>query len=200
MKKILFATQQYCEELFLLRKSAYENSENFKILELNFLKVDLDRELPLIVLNENNEIISSVSLSVFNSFDDIGIANDILDFSMNFPAINISKSVTNYNVQRSGINSILRLQVFKLIRNSNLKSITGIVYEGAPRFKTMSSLGYKFFSIENTNPSVKIVSNKCFAILDIIRIDNAIKILSDQLADRIDEYVWVDTLPDCFPS
>ena len=129
---------------------------------------------------------------LFRSDDIIKLENTKIPY-IDFPAINIGKSVTKTEFQNTGINSIMRLQVFNILLYSKFQAITGIVYDNAPRVQTMRQLGYEFHEIQKKKgTNLEIFEKRYLVYLSKEKLNHAIVLLENRLLGQIKEYNWID--------
>jgi hypothetical protein len=71
---------------------------------------------------------------------------DLSDIPLRYPALALSKGATSAQFGRHGLHSMLRYAFIHAARDYGLASVTGVLWEGAPRSRLMRRVGYEYFT------------------------------------------------------
>lgn len=136
---------------FLRRQ--FKTAKEFDLVEPEMLFYDKGT---MLIAECNNNVLSIMQVDIcrdvvyFNK-----ICGNYINSTFHFNAYNtlfLSKAATDDNFKRIGLNNLLRKIILKsAINNTSIKSITGVAFENAPRFKTLKRLGYNFQEVKLTN-------------------------------------------------
>jgi hypothetical protein len=139
----------HAEEITQLRIRSYRLSSSFSWFDetaLHWNEVDRNSAV-LGVFNERNLLVSTVraSIRVDRFAIDLFLMYSTKNVPTRLPALIGSRSATHADYAKVGLAAAMR---WVIVRNSlrlQLGSITGVVYDNAPRVRSMMSHGYEFF-------------------------------------------------------
>jgi hypothetical protein len=131
-----------------LRLSCYRNSDSFVLLQpeaISWGPAD-DRNVVLIAQDWKGTLLSTTRAMVVangqEADDALGCLNDFP--ASLFPAVLLGRGATRQVAGGGGLHSLLRYHFIRAAQDANAGSMLGIVYEGAPRTRLMTALGYEF--------------------------------------------------------
>lgn len=151
---VRMSTREDAPELNIFRIKQFSDSKEFELRSSDLLNNNHgDTLVAEMCINEKKRIVSAMQLELFKNKNEFLVNyNPYYDFKelpLCYPSIYISKVATETSLRKIGLNSYLRLLTIKEIAiNVGIKSLTGIVFEGASRVRLMKELGYKNIMIQ----------------------------------------------------
>lgn len=149
MINVRFATPEDNDAISELRLTEYRKAKEFTIVDESMIAKQ--RGMVLIAENEEKQIMATMQMEVYNSKEDLSEASIFYtpaDFSL-FPTLYLNRAASSSRFRNKGLNSLLRKKAFEFaIEHPEMKSISGAVYEGAPRINLLKNLGYHFTETE----------------------------------------------------
>jgi hypothetical protein len=149
MINVRFATPEDYDAVSELRLTEYRKAKEFVIKDESM--ISKQRGMILIAENEEKQVLSTMQMEVYDSLKSLSEASIYYpphDFSL-FPTLYLNRAASSSQFRNKGLNSLLRRKAFEFaVENRELKSISGAVYEGAPRINLLKSLGYHFIETE----------------------------------------------------
>jgi hypothetical protein len=149
MISIARATAQDRADIERLRREAYQAAPEFQVTDDRFLawgRDDADGivlaawyEGQMVSTTRGNLLCNEAEAERFMECELSGIP-------LRYPALILSKGATSRDFGRHGLHSMLRHAFIRAARDSGIGSVTGIVFEGAPRTRLMHRVGYEYFS------------------------------------------------------
>lgn len=142
------ATRSDAAPVTELRLGCYRNAEAFELLQPHALSWGpADDQNTVLVAQDSGGALLSTTRGVIvhdgrEADDALGCLNE-LPASL-FPALLLSRGATRRVVGGGGLHSLLRYHFIRAAADADIGAMLGIVYEGAPRTRLMSALGYDF--------------------------------------------------------
>ena len=135
-----------------LRREAYERAPEFQIANRNawaWTDADVKGHVLAIWDREGNLLSTMRGIYASNRAE----AEEQLECTMPlgsswFPTIILEKAATAARTANKGLNALLRYMFIEAALQHKLGSVTGAVFEGAPRIKTLIELGYQISLVE----------------------------------------------------
>lgn len=135
-----------------LRKEAYERAPEFQIANKNaWAWTDADAKGHVLAAwdREGNLLSTMRGIYAHNRSE----AEEAIECTMPlaaswFPTIILEKAATDARRANKGLNALLRFVFIEAALQHKLGSVTGAVFEGAPRIKTLVELGYQISPVE----------------------------------------------------
>lgn len=131
-----------------MRKSAYERAPEFRISQADaYLWTESDsRGHVLAAWDRSDTALSTMrgitALTHHAAQEQLECSID-LDSSW-FPTLILERAATSANNSYSGLNSLLRAHFIEAALRDGVSSVLGAVFDGAPRLRVLSELGYEF--------------------------------------------------------
>ncbi len=136
-------------ELAALRKRCYGLSKSFEWFDERALDWSADDAVSVVlgVLDADGVLVSSVRATIRRDRDAV---ESMLMYSTRgvparFPALIGARSATEPAHARHGLAGVMRWVIVSQARRLRLGSITGVVYDDAPRVRSMLAQGYEFY-------------------------------------------------------
>jgi hypothetical protein len=200
MISIARATAQDCADIERLRREAYQAAPEFQVTDDRFVAWGRD-DTDGIVLAAWNEgqMVSTTRGNLLRDEAEAGrfMECELSDIPLRYPALILSKGATSRNFGRHGLHSMLRYAFIRAARDSGIGSVTGVVFEGAPRTRLMHRVGYEYFSVKeawysHVQPSartlVAVLPRDSFGIaLSTLAAEVDVSWVQDTLCDEISE-------------
>lgn len=198
--RAIIATSSYADKIEKLRRSSYNNSTAFKIIDSQVFETYCrwskrdETGIVLVVINEYDEPISSLRGNVyFNSmehtFNNPSFAGHTNEF-VHYPVLDMTFAATSPQYFNAGLLSVLRYYMYVLHRHA-INSISGQVVKGSSLYYSLHKMGYIFKEIDVTRPELEKSSkpsNKwMLSNLSVDKIDLAIGILKAKYFESIDQ-------------
>ena len=163
MFRIARATQQHSAEIQQLRREAYRSAPEFQLRNESLLAWGADDAQGIVLAVWHEDAV--VSTTRANILRDKAEAErflecDLTDIRLGFPTLVLSKLATSPGFGRHGLNSMLRYVFIRAAHACGIASLTGAMFEGAPRMRLMRRIGYEHFVPKRVwhtvvNPSVR---------------------------------------------
>jgi hypothetical protein len=192
---IRIATRADADAVYRLRLEAYAASREFRLTRPELLLWDEhdDDGIVLVACDASGTMLSTTRGGVVSN---VAEAEDALTCSVPlpssaFPALVLGKGATRRGAGSGGLHSALRYHFLDGVRDSNLGSVLGLVYEGAPRTNLMRRLGYRFERPARFwDPEADALKQPLLAVLDRDRVDAACAELLAELGDLLERFPW----------
>jgi hypothetical protein len=198
MKYTREATRQDAAKISSLRQNAYARATEFKVIRpelIDWSKKD-DEQIVLSAW-DGDELISTMRGVIVYDYSE---AEEALTCTVDintglFPALVLTKGATAKEYAASGLNSVLRYYFLRAcLEDSEVNSVLGLVYTGAPRTHTMAALGYVFQPPTRIwDPADITIKPGLLAVLSRSRIAAAGDMLRQTVVQPILEYPWIDS-------
>jgi hypothetical protein len=132
-----------------LRLQAYSEAPEFTVMDAAALKWSAD--------DEDNVVLAvwdSIGTALSTTRGDLLFGSDEAQLRMEcaldgipigFPAMQLGKGATRKPYGRQGFHSALRLCFLDASMQRGVRTLLGVVYDGAPRTRLMRSIGYEFY-------------------------------------------------------
>lgn len=144
-------------QIYELLKEEYVSNNFFKLIDDSFLREDNSSNTKILVVKENNKIISTMRGSLIMGGNEMGsyMDNYPLDKEM-FPSLLLTRAATDKSAKRNGINSLMRYHFIKKSLEENISSLSGFVSKGMSRVRLLTRLGY---SAEEFRTNTKVLQS-----------------------------------------
>jgi hypothetical protein len=101
-----------------------------------------------------------------------------------YPALVLTRAATHHEYRRFGLNSALRYHL--LSSACGVRSVVGIVYDGAPRSNLLCRIGYRFVTVSDEwSAALHPIRPARLAVLDGWALAEAVRLLSDMAAESL---------------
>lgn len=101
-----------------------------------------------------------------------------------FPALVLTRAATYRDYRGSGVNSAMRYHL--LSRAGGVRSVLGVVFEGAPRENRMGRIGCRFLPLSGGwTVALRPTRLGRLAVLDAAALPGAVRMLSEAAADAL---------------
>ena len=136
------------DELVALRKRCYALSKSFEWFDERALEWSEDDAASVVlgVLDAGGALVSTVRSTIRRDRDEV---ESMLMYSTHgvparFPALVGARSATEPTHARHGLAGVMRWVIVSQARRLKMASITAVVYDDAPRVRSMLAQGYEF--------------------------------------------------------
>jgi hypothetical protein len=184
------ATRSDAADVTALRLNCYRSTESFVLLQPDAVSWGpADDQNIVLVAQASEGVLLSTTRAVMVSdgreaADAMGCLS-ALPASL-FPAVLLGRGATPQVAGGAGLHSLLRYHFIRAALDSNVGSLLGMVYEGAPRTRLMTTLGYEFVCPSRVwDPEVRPLRPVLVGTLPRERFATAIEKLRLALADLI---------------
>jgi hypothetical protein len=147
--RVVTVDEARAAELVALRKCCYALSKSFEWFDERALEWSADDAASVVlgVLDAGGALVSSVRATIRRDRDAV---ESMLMYSTRgvparFPAMIGARSATEPAHARHGLAGVMRRVIVSQARRLGLASITGVVYDDAPRVRSMLAQGYEFY-------------------------------------------------------
>lgn len=142
---IRHCTKQDAAEIFQLRTHCYQKAVEFQLVEPQALDWCDTDEGAVIGAWDNAALISTLKGTVITTAESARRIGEIgwTGTRWDFPTLLLGKAATRQGLQTKGLHSVLRLLFLEAAAALELSSVSGIVFEHAPRVRLMQELGYE---------------------------------------------------------
>ncbi|MCO5120004.1 MAG: hypothetical protein M9951_10280 [Burkholderiaceae bacterium] len=132
-----------------LRRLSMPRSEYFTFHDLARLdwNEDDERSSVIVVRDPQGVLQSTLRLSVFDAVADLerAVECSFEGIPVELPVLSLSRAATRPGSMSRGLMAWLRFYYLSVVRELPVRSVVGVVFEGAPRARSMESAGYAFF-------------------------------------------------------
>jgi hypothetical protein len=137
------------DELVALRRRCYALSKSFEWFDERALDWSVDDAASVVlgVLDADGALVSSVRATIRHDRDAVEamLMYSTRTVPARFPALIGARSATSPEHARHGLAGVMRRTVVSQAYRLGLASITGVVYDDAPRVRSMLAQGYEFY-------------------------------------------------------
>jgi hypothetical protein len=184
------------EAVNALRLETYRAASEFRLLRPDLLAWDA-RDPSFIVLggwDNSGRLVATIQCRAARSAvqAEAMIGASVEVSLAGFPAVVMGRAATASRRTGGGLNSVLRWHCLTAARVAGFRSVMGLAYQGAPRLRTMKSMGYRFWAPARVwDPEVDPKVPPILAYLHHASLDTALDHLSSLVAERIAACPWV---------
>jgi hypothetical protein len=112
---------------------------------------------------------------------------------LEFPTLLLGKGATVSNLARTGLHNLIRLCFLEMALAIDMKSVIGLVFESAPRTRSMRLMGYDLFPCQDWwFTDLVPITQTLIAVLPQERLVGAVDYLRSAEAVSIAQYPWTD--------
>jgi hypothetical protein len=178
-----------------LRRSAYQGAPEFDVLKpaaYEWTQND-DHGHVLAVWDDNASALATMRGTVVAGRDEAEALLECtvpLDIAL-FPALLLERGATCPDLSCAGLNSLMRYHFIEATIRCDLCSIIGAVFEGAPRLRVLTALGY-VFTVPESMWDENLVPRTSLLIAALARtqMSTACVLLQDLLGDVQRRFPW----------
>lgn len=184
-----------------LRIAAYETATEFTILRPEKLLWSPDDKQCAVAAVFTSEDLAIATMQgrvvITNSELESVLEARVPQADIDYPCLVLSSAATMPGNHYSGLNTLLRYYFFSAAACSNVRSIAGQVFRGAPRLNLMADLGYEFYSsAEEWYDELLAVTDLNFALFRSARLGAAIATLKNLTRENRKLFPWAGTVLD----
>ncbi len=147
--RVITVDQARADELVALRKRCYALSKSFEWFDERALDWGDDDAASVVlgVLDAGGALVASVRATIRRDRDAVErmLMYSTRDVPARFPALIGARSATEPAHARHGLAGVMRWVIVSQARRLGLASITGVVYDDAPRVRSMLAQDYEFY-------------------------------------------------------
>lgn len=179
--EITKANDNDIDQLTKFRIEQFQTAKEFKVINTDDFSILRDQ---VYIVRYKNQIVSTMEYDILNSIEELESKRKFIcprDI-VKFKAMHLSKGATLTEYRKIGLNSLIRrLMLKEALKQNDIKSLIGCVYENAPRFNLLKKLGYSVHEIVELNNSLLSYSKLYLVCLDRKFFTTAIDILDFEL-------------------
>jgi hypothetical protein len=176
MFRIARATAQDCAAIQRLRLEAYQGAPEFQVTDERFVAWSGDdaEGIVLAVWHEGMVVSTTRGNLLRNRAEAERLMEcDLSDTPLPYPTLALGKGATSVGFGRHGLHSMLRYAFIQAARDRGIASVTGVIFEGAPRTRLMRRVGYEYFAPKrewysnvrcNTKTLVAVLTSDSYAL------------------------------------
>jgi len=176
MFRIARATAQDSAAIQRLRLEAYRGAPEFQVTDERFVAWDeYDAEGIVLAVWREGMVVSTTRGNLLRNRAEAErfMECDLSDIPLPYPALVLSKGATSAGFGGHGFHSMLRYAFIQAARDCGIASVTGVVFEGAPRTRLMRRVGYGYFAPKrqwysnvrcNTKTFVAVLASDSYAL------------------------------------
>jgi hypothetical protein len=176
MFRIARATAQDSVAIQRLRLEAYRGAPEFQVTDERFVAWDeYDAEGIVLAVWREAMVVSTTRGNLLRDGAEAErfMECDLSDIPLPYPALVLTKGATSAGFGGHGLHSMLRYAFIQAARDCGIASVTGVVFEGAPRTRLMRRVGYEYFAPKrqwysnvqcNTRTLVAVLASDSYAL------------------------------------
>jgi hypothetical protein len=175
-----------------LRIRCFRQSPSFSFFDeaaLQWTTVD-ESSVVLGVFTALNELVSTVRIAIRPDRDAVEsfLAYSTENVPDRFPAMIAGRAATDRRFTKLGIAAVMRRVILKNAQRLQVASLTGVVYEDAPRVRSMLSHGYEFFdSPKNWDAEATITAKPIIISMPFSAFTNAMNLIEAESSKIISQ-------------
>lgn len=181
-----------------LRLTAYQTAKEFVISDPRQISWNAydEKSVVLVACNLENQALATMRASIlFNrSHMETYFKYKVPLTDEFFPTLYLERAATCPSHYNSGLNTALRYYFLSLCNSSAniaFQSITGSVYNNAPRISLMSSLGYEFQNIKSSWAThISSREDELLALLPRCKFQVASTFIQENFSETLATYPW----------
>jgi hypothetical protein len=192
MKQIRPARYDDQEAINRLRVAEYRHSDEFTLVRDTAILWDGNvAESVILAAWDGRSCVATMQAQVAQ---DEARAAEILGVSLAglpgaYPALVLTRAATDRGYRRSGLNSVLRYHL--LFAAEAVRSVIGVVYEGAPRCNVLCRIGYEFFPVSDAwTAALHPIRPGHLAVLNGDRVSSAVRLLAELFGGVLTVFPW----------
>lgn len=146
MLRVFVAGDKHVEEIVRLRQACYRTSPSFSWFDEHALEwTETDRAAVVLAVALEDRIVATTRATCRpdRSAVEAFIGYSIENVPPRFPALIAGRSATDPSHTRLGLTAVMRHAIVRQAMRLGLASIVGVVYESAPRVRSMVVHGYE---------------------------------------------------------
>jgi len=183
-----------------LRNAEYSTSREFTLLSPLSLSWGPDDEsgVVLVAVQTDGSIVSTMRGRLFGS-NEVFERSSGLDLSavdLPVPSLFLDRASTHAEVRKRGLNSVLRYYFLRAAAGRDYPSVSGWLFSGVARTRTMAQIGYEFTAVTATQPRgyrhmESPDRDYVVAVLPLPHLLPACRRLQELLGDGLERWQWI---------
>jgi hypothetical protein len=153
---IRMATAADAAAITALRQAEYAGSREFTLLSASSLAWGPDDEFGVVlaVVRTDGAVVSTMRARLFasKSVFERSSGLDLSPVELPAPTWFLDRASTHAGVRKRGLNAMLRYHFLKAAAGRDFPSVSGWLFSGVSRTKTMVEIGYRFTAVTATQP------------------------------------------------
>jgi hypothetical protein len=176
--------------LVALRKRCYQLSKSFEWFDEKALEWSDEDENAVVlgVLSDSGELLSTVRLNVKldRAATEKALMYSTANIPSRFPTMIGSRSATLPEQAKHGLAGVMRWHVVQQAKRLHMQSISGVVYDDAPRVRSMLVQGYEFYDAPNHwDSEARLRAHPILINMPAANFDAAMATIHEQLGAQI---------------
>jgi hypothetical protein len=183
-----------------LRQEEYTTSREFTLVSPSSLAWGPDDEsgVVLVVVQTDGAVVSTMRGRLFGSKEVFERSSglDLSSVDLPAPTLFLDRASTHAAVRKQGLNSVLRYHFLRAAAGWNYPSVSGWLFSGVARTRTMTQIGYHFTAVSATQPRgyrhmESPGRDYVVAVLSHPHLLPACRRLQELLGDGLEQWQWI---------